>query len=154
MLVLSRKVGEKIQIGKNISVVVVSLEGGRCKLGIEAPSDVRILREELIDLHANTPEGIVAENQSVLDFADPQESDTMALSTTAETVDANNLNEILGQEATSEETMDLDDINNLVGQFPDSDPLKLRSPNGGFGESNALSRQATSSSPKDVSSPK
>ncbi len=47
MLVLSRKVGEKIVIGDNITVVVQRVSGNRISLGIEAPADVRIVRGEL-----------------------------------------------------------------------------------------------------------
>ncbi|MCL4112888.1 UNVERIFIED_CONTAM: hypothetical protein GTU68_025010 [Idotea baltica] len=47
MLVLSRKTGETIQIGENIFVSVVEVKGGRVRLSIDAPKDVRILREEL-----------------------------------------------------------------------------------------------------------
>ena len=51
MLVLSRKLGEKICIGENIFVTVVDVERGKVRLGIEAPRDVPILRGELV----NTP---------------------------------------------------------------------------------------------------
>lgn len=47
MLVLSRKEGEKLVIGDNITVVVSRVAGNRVTLGIEAPSDVRIIRGEL-----------------------------------------------------------------------------------------------------------
>jgi carbon storage regulator len=47
MLVLSRKVGEKIVIGDNITIVVNRLSGNRISLGVEAPSSVRIVRGEL-----------------------------------------------------------------------------------------------------------
>ncbi len=47
MLVLSRKEGERLMIGDTIVVTVVHLEGGRVKLGIEAPRDVGIQREEI-----------------------------------------------------------------------------------------------------------
>ncbi len=47
MLVLSRKVGEKIVIGDGITVTVQRVAGGRVSLAIEAPRDVRILRGEL-----------------------------------------------------------------------------------------------------------
>jgi carbon storage regulator len=50
MLVLTRKPGEKIVIGGNITLVVCELEGNKVRLAIEAPRDVRILRGELIDL--------------------------------------------------------------------------------------------------------
>jgi len=47
MLVLSRKVGEKILIDGNITVEVVKIHGNRITLGFDAPQDVRILRGEL-----------------------------------------------------------------------------------------------------------
>lgn len=47
MLVLGRKEDEAIFIGDNIMVKVVSVENGIVKLGIEAPKNVTILREEL-----------------------------------------------------------------------------------------------------------
>ena len=47
MLVLSRKVGESIQIGDNIFVSVVEVKGGRVRLSFDAPNDIKILREEL-----------------------------------------------------------------------------------------------------------
>ena len=53
MLVLSRKVGERIQIGDNITIVVSRVIGNRVTIGIEAPSDVRIVRSELAPLPAD-----------------------------------------------------------------------------------------------------
>lgn len=47
MLILRRRVGEKIVIGDGITVVVSRVSGGRVTLGIEAPSDVHIVRGEL-----------------------------------------------------------------------------------------------------------
>lgn len=47
MLVLGRKTGETITIGDNIKVSVIRLEGGRVRLGVDAPKDVCILRAEL-----------------------------------------------------------------------------------------------------------
>ena len=47
MLVLSRKVGEKIQIGEDITVTVLKRKGSRVWIGIEAPGQYRILRAEL-----------------------------------------------------------------------------------------------------------
>ncbi len=48
MLVLSRKLGEKICIGENICITVVDVERGKIRLGIEAPRDVPIFRQELL----------------------------------------------------------------------------------------------------------
>lgn len=47
MLVLSRKVSEKIQIGEEITVTVVRLSNGGVRLGIEAPDGVPILRDDV-----------------------------------------------------------------------------------------------------------
>lgn len=47
MLVLTRKSGEGILIGDNIKVVVVEVKGNQVKLGIEAPADVTVYREEV-----------------------------------------------------------------------------------------------------------
>ena len=47
MLVLSRKVGERILIGDQITVTVVRVTGGGVRLGIEAPSEMAVIREEL-----------------------------------------------------------------------------------------------------------
>jgi len=52
MLVLSRKVGQTILVGENISIRVLQVSGGSIRLGIEAPTDIRILRGEL-ELPAN-----------------------------------------------------------------------------------------------------
>lgn len=47
MLVLSRRSGEALTIGEGIRLRVLEIDGSRVRLGIEAPDDVRILREEL-----------------------------------------------------------------------------------------------------------
>jgi carbon storage regulator len=47
MLVLSRKIGERIWIGDDIAVTVVRITGGGVRLGIEAPSELPVIREEL-----------------------------------------------------------------------------------------------------------
>ena len=47
MLVLSRKPGESVVIGNGITVTVVAVEGGRVRLGFDAPSEVPIHRTEV-----------------------------------------------------------------------------------------------------------
>ena len=47
MLVLSRKLGEKIMIGDDIEITVSRIDGNRIRLGIEAPRDTPILRGEI-----------------------------------------------------------------------------------------------------------
>jgi carbon storage regulator len=47
MLVLSRKVGEKIWIGDQISITVVRISSGGVRIGIDAPPEMPVVREEL-----------------------------------------------------------------------------------------------------------
>ena len=47
MLVLSRKEGERISIGDNITLIVSKVSGNRVTIGIEAPRDVKVVRSEL-----------------------------------------------------------------------------------------------------------
>lgn len=49
MLVLSRKCSERIHIGDDIVLTVIRTGKGRVRLGIEAPRNVRILRDELLN---------------------------------------------------------------------------------------------------------
>lgn len=49
MLVLARKENESIVIGENIVVKVISIDKGVVKLGIEAPCEVAIIRNELLE---------------------------------------------------------------------------------------------------------
>ena len=54
MLVLSRKLGEKIHIGDHICITIVDIDRGKIRLGIEAPRDIPIFRQELLTQN-NTP---------------------------------------------------------------------------------------------------
>lgn len=47
MLVLSRKVGERILIGDQIAITVVRIGQGGVRIGVDAPSDMIVVREEL-----------------------------------------------------------------------------------------------------------
>ncbi|MBQ7980153.1 MAG: carbon storage regulator, partial [Oscillospiraceae bacterium] len=49
MLVITRKNNEGVRIGDNITVTVVETSRDRVKIGIDAPADVRIIRNELFD---------------------------------------------------------------------------------------------------------
>jgi carbon storage regulator len=49
MLVLSRKKDEKIIIGDNITVMVIEIRGDKVRLGIEAPKEVTVHRQEVYD---------------------------------------------------------------------------------------------------------
>lgn len=62
MLVLTRKVGEGVVIGDNIKVMIVEIKGGGIRLGIEAPPDVKIHRQEVYDR-------IFRENQEAMQWS-------------------------------------------------------------------------------------
>jgi carbon storage regulator len=49
MLVLSRKQNERIRVGESVIVTVVRVSGDKVRIGIEAPPNVRVLRDELDD---------------------------------------------------------------------------------------------------------
>lgn len=49
MLVLTRKIGESIRIGDNISIKVVDLDSRHVKIGIEAPRSIAVNREEIYE---------------------------------------------------------------------------------------------------------
>jgi carbon storage regulator len=61
MLVLSRKERERIRLGDSIVLTVVQVSGDRVRLGVEAPADVLILREELEPFSSADP----AENSTI-----------------------------------------------------------------------------------------
>ena len=56
MLVLTRKTGQRLHIGEDIIVTVLEVSGERVKVGIEAPTTMHVLRDEV-------REQMVAENQ-------------------------------------------------------------------------------------------
>lgn len=49
MLVLSRFINEKIYIGEDVVIQVVSVRGDKVKIGVEAPADIKVMRAELVD---------------------------------------------------------------------------------------------------------
>lgn len=49
MLVLTRRVGEEIVIGGNIRVKIISQDGRKFRIGVDAPRDVNVVRAELVD---------------------------------------------------------------------------------------------------------
>lgn len=69
MLVLSRKIGQKILIGEKIAVTVVKVGHGGVRIGIEAPPEMPVVREELAEqlnradatLSSATSEGFIDE---------------------------------------------------------------------------------------------
>jgi carbon storage regulator len=64
MLVLSRKVGEEILIGDSIRVQVLEIRGNRVKLGLTAPTDVRMARLEVARTHVLEPSAVCGTTKS------------------------------------------------------------------------------------------
>jgi carbon storage regulator len=64
MLVLSRKVNEKVMIGEGIVVTIVKIDRNQVRIGIEAPGNVPIYREEILPLREK-PERSVPEPLTV-----------------------------------------------------------------------------------------
>ena len=75
MLVLTRKAGEGIVIGDNITIKVIELKGGGVRIGIDAPKDKKIYRQEVYDR-------IIEENKNAVQWdMDTLESLSSNLST-------------------------------------------------------------------------
>lgn len=49
MLVLSRKKGESLKIGDNVTITILECDGDRVSIGIDAPKEIRIIRGELYE---------------------------------------------------------------------------------------------------------
>ena len=68
MLVLTRKPGEKIFIGDNVSLTVVEVKGDSVRIAVDAPRDVKIYRGEIY-------EAIIAENKAAAIAGDLKQLD-------------------------------------------------------------------------------
>jgi carbon storage regulator len=55
MLVLTRRVNERVVIGDNIVVTVLEVHGEQVRIGIEAPRDIKVFREEVIERERGRP---------------------------------------------------------------------------------------------------
>lgn len=49
MLILTRRVGETVMIGENVTVTVLGVKGNQVRIGVNAPKEVAVHREEIFD---------------------------------------------------------------------------------------------------------
>ncbi len=73
MLVVSRKVGERILIGDQISVTVIKVGSGGVRIGIQAPKELAVVREELA-------KQVREAEQQIIDLAQEQQVDGESVS--------------------------------------------------------------------------
>ncbi len=66
MLVLTRKIGEGIVIGDDIKITIVEMKGGSIRIGIDAPQEKKIYRQEVFDRIAS--ENRIAANWKMTDL--------------------------------------------------------------------------------------
>jgi len=62
MLILSRKVNEKVMIGDDISISIIEVRGDQVRIGVDAPRNVKVYRQEVYD-------AIKAENKAASESA-------------------------------------------------------------------------------------
>ena len=55
MLILTRKPGETIKIGDGVEVTVIQVNGNQVRIGVKAPREVRVDREEIAERRINNP---------------------------------------------------------------------------------------------------
>jgi len=53
MLILSRKIDEKIRIGDDITITLIEVHGDQVKIGVEAPKNVKVFRQEVFEAIQN-----------------------------------------------------------------------------------------------------
>jgi carbon storage regulator len=75
MLILSRKVNEKIMIGEDISISIIDIQGDHIRLGVDAPKTVKVFRQEVFEAIKSQNKAAVASKPVFpeLNFNVPQE---------------------------------------------------------------------------------
>ena len=63
MLILSRKIDEKIKIGTDITITLIDVHGDQVKIGVEAPKDVKVFRQEVFDAIQKENKAAVVQDQ-------------------------------------------------------------------------------------------
>ncbi len=70
MLILSRKVNEKIMIGEDVSVTIIEIRGDQVKIGVEAPKSVKVFRQEVFEAIQNENRAAAAASPNLEGLSD------------------------------------------------------------------------------------
>lgn len=73
MLILSRKIDEKIKIGDDITITLIDVHGDQVKIGVEAPKNVKVFRQEVFN-------AIQSENKAAVVSTEAEISNEKAIS--------------------------------------------------------------------------
>ena len=70
MLILTRRIGESLTIGENIKITLLGIKGNQVRIGIDAPKDVEVHREEIYDkIKRETRKANLKTSDSILEQA-------------------------------------------------------------------------------------
>ena len=64
MLILTRRIGEKLVIGENVIVTILAAKGSQIRIGIEAPRDIQVHREEIFQRILDERKALNGTNQN------------------------------------------------------------------------------------------
>ncbi len=70
MLILTRRVGETVMIGNEVTVTVLGVKGNQVRIGVNAPKDVAVHREEIYDRIKREEDGEQGPNAAVVKVVD------------------------------------------------------------------------------------
>jgi carbon storage regulator len=70
MLILTRRVGETVMIGNDVTVTVLGVKGNQVRIGVNAPKDVAVHREEIYDRIKREEDGDSSTRPSIVKMVD------------------------------------------------------------------------------------
>ncbi len=74
MLILTRRTGESIMVGDDVTVTVLGIKGNQVRIGIDAPKDVSVHREEIYQRIQNEKRGEAVQSKNTSSQAFPSDS--------------------------------------------------------------------------------